>query len=241
MRYSSYPPDRVRCPRRATTRSEDSPCRGSRFPRRDGKRRWLAPLPLLLLLGGCASIAPFKGVTLHDDAVYVSDVTPIRQDKTYACGAACVAAVAAHWGVSFADFKAKYPSAASDATGADLQAMAQNLGLTAFAYQGSFDDLRDNLSKGRPMIAMIPVPLVARGGLVSSVVLNTWNEIGPRPAHWITIVGLIGRDSVVVNDPSSGPLLIRWEKFNAWWAQKGNLCVLIARNDVGDNSVGRNP
>lgn len=194
-----------------------------------------------LSLAGCASVAAFKGVTLRDDALLVSDVTPVRQDKTYACGAACVASVAAHWGVSLADFKAAIPSAASDATGADLEQMAHRLGLEAFAYEGSVDDLRDNLAQGRPIIAMIPLPLMPRGGFVTAAVLNAWNEIGPRPAHWVTVVGLIGRQHVIVDDPTSGPLLVDAEKFRAWWAEKQNLCVLIARSAAPATTVGFNP
>ncbi len=202
-------------------------------------RLWLL-LPLAGL-SGCVSVAHFGGVTLNDDALYVSGVPPVRQDKAHACGAACVAAVSAHWGVSLAAFKAAFPQAPGDATGADLQAMAEKLGLQAFAYTGSMDDLRENLAAGRPVIAMIPVPLIANGGLVFEGLLSLWNQIGPRPRHWVVVVGLIGRDAVIIDDPLSGPLRVRQDQFRRWWARNENLCVLIAAPAEGPGPVGLSP
>jgi len=190
-------------------------------------------LPLVLLLaGGCASVAPFRGLPLGDPAVYVSGVTPIRQDASYACGAACVAAVAAHWGVDLAEFVSAHPRQADDATAADLQALAEKLGLQAFAYQGSMDDLEDNLRKGRPLIVMIPVPLTASVGPVAGLLLNAWNRFGSRPAHWVVVVGFAEKQ-MILHDPASGPLRVRRGTFAEWWAQEGNRCVLIAAADGG--------
>jgi predicted double-glycine peptidase len=179
-------------------------------------------------LSGCASVGHFTGLRLNDDAVYVGDVTPVRQDQDHACGPACVAAVASHWGISFAAFKAAQPRMPEDATGHDLEALAGRLGLQAFAYRGSMDDLRQNLASGRPMIVMLPMPMMPRGGWLTETVLNLWNEMGPRPAHWVVVVGAIRHQQLIIDDPASGPMLVREEKFVAWWAQKENLCVLIA-------------
>jgi ABC-type bacteriocin/lantibiotic exporter with double-glycine peptidase domain len=194
------------------------------------KRRVFLLAPVALL-AGCASVAPFTGVRLHDDALWVSDVPPVRQDPTHACGAACVAAVAAHWGVGLAEFRAAIPQAPNDANADELVAMAQRLGLQAFSYEGSLDDLRENLATGRPVIVMIPLPLAPRGGLVTSALFAAWNEIGPRPPHWVTVVGLFGADRVLINDPASGPLLLDRAAFLTWWARERNICVLIAKTD----------
>lgn len=189
-------------------------------------------LGLLLLcslgVGGCASVGQFKGLTLDADSVYVSGVTPVRQDRNYACGAACFAAVASHWGVDLADFKAKHPRLPADLTGRDLQQLAGEFGLQAIVFRGSIGDLQQNLADGRPVIVMIPMPLVAKGGLATNLLLNAWNEIGPRPPHWVVVVGMVKDRHVIVDDPASGPLLVRREEFEKWWAQKENLCVLIA-------------
>ena len=181
-----------------------------------------------LLAGGCASVGQFKGLPLRDSGVYVSGVPPVRQDQDYACGPACLAAVAAHWGVSLADFTARHPRLPADTTGGDLQKLAGDLGLQAVAYRGSLEDLRQNLDAGRPVIVMIPMPLVARGGLVADLILNAWNAAGPRPAHWVVVLGMTGDGRLIVHDPASGPLWVKREDFEEWWAQKDHLCVLVA-------------
>lgn len=136
-------------------------------------------------LGGCASVTTFRGIALDDESVYLSGLPPIKQDEHYACGAACVAAVAAYWNVSPAEFRAKHPQLPTDATGRDLQVLAEGLGLQAFAYRGSMDDLAENLRKGRPLIVMIPQPLPPSGEWTAALVLNAWNQRAPgRPIGW---------------------------------------------------------
>lgn len=193
-------------------------------------RRALAPVLLgaALFAGGCATVAPFKGLTLREDSVYVGDVPLVRQDRDYACGPACLAAVAAHWGVSLADFTARHPRLPVDTTGAELAKLAEELGLQAVAYRGSWDDLRENLGAGRPLIVMIPMPLIARGGLVSDLILNAWNAAGPRPAHWVVVVGVTADGRVIIDDPASGPLQLRRGDFEQWWARQDHRCVLVA-------------
>jgi ABC-type bacteriocin/lantibiotic exporter with double-glycine peptidase domain len=192
--------------------------------------RSLRPFLLLpvLLLGGCASVAPFKGLTFREDSTFVNGVPPVQQDKTHACGPACVAAVAAHWGVALATFKSSHPFLPDDASGQDLQTLAEKLGLQAFAYRGSIDDLHDNLSKGRPLIVMIPKPIIGGSGLVTKPLLNFWNDYGPRPPHWVVAVGFVKNQKVIINDPASGPLIVNQTTFEKWWAKNDNLCVLIA-------------
>lgn len=180
-----------------------------------------------VLLGGCSSVASFKGLPLGEDAVYVNGVTPIRQDGDYTCGPACVAAVATHWGVSPAQFKASAAPSPGDSTARDLQALATRLGLVAFVYGGSMDDLRDNLGKGRPVIAMISMPLPPQGDLVTAGLLAAWNEVGPRPAHWVVVVGMIGRKWVILDDPASGPLAVKADRFEKWWKQRDSVAVLV--------------
>ncbi|HZP61635.1 MAG TPA: cysteine peptidase family C39 domain-containing protein [Opitutaceae bacterium] len=205
--------------------------------------RWAAGwwLPVPLLLGACASVVPFTGMPLGKEGLYVSGVTPIRQDKTYSCGPACVAAVATHWGVDPAQFESKAPPLGSDTTARDLTALAGDLGLQAFAYTGSLDDLFDNLRQGRPVIAMIPMPLPPKGDLITAQMLELWNEIGPRPAHWVVVVGTIGREWIVIDDPASGPLAVKTGRFQQWWARQQNLSVLIAGTAMPPAALGSNP
>jgi predicted double-glycine peptidase len=194
-----------------------------------------------LLLGGCSSVASFKGLPLSEDAVYVNGVTPIRQDHDFTCGPACLAAVATHWGVSPAQFKAGAGAAPRDFTARDLQGLAARLGLQAFVYAGSMEDLRDNLGKGRPVIAMISMPLPPEGDLITAEVLALWNEVGPRPAHWVVVVGMIGQKWVILDDPASGPLVVRADRFQKWWAQRDSVALLVTAAGPGGSPVSLNP
>jgi len=187
---------------------------------------WL--LLCTLLLGGCSTVTSFKGITLDDETIYVCGLPPIRQDKNYACGPACVAAVSAFWNVPLADFRTKFPSLTTDTTGQDLQRLGKDLGLQAFAYRGSLVDLKDNLRQGRPIIVMIPQPLVPDSGLISMALLNAWDNWGPKPNHWVVVVGLTMDKDVIIHDPDSGPMVVKLDAFQKWWKQKENLTVLLA-------------
>ena len=47
-------------------------------------------------------------------------------------------------------------------------------------------------------------------------------------AHWVVAVGIAKNKAVIIHDPYSGPLVVKSETFQAWWAKKGDLAVLIA-------------
>lgn len=183
----------------------------------------------VLFLGGCTSVRSFRGLSLTGDGLYVSGLPPVRQDKTYACGPACVAAVAAYWGVGFAEFKAKCATAPQDTTGPDLRTMAESLGLRALVFQGSFADLQDNLRQGRPVIVMIPQPpdpALRQAGLIGALALAVSEHVS-HPSHWVVVIGMAGDQQVIVHDPAAGPLQIKSDVFQEWWRRMNNLCVLI--------------
>jgi len=185
-------------------------------------------ISLIILGGGCASVAPFNGLAIEDKSVYVSGVPPIRQDKHYACGAACLAAVAAYWNIPLQTFRQKRAQMPENATAADLQAVALELGLQAFSYRGSMDDLQENLHKGRPLIVMIPQPIVPSGRVVGETLINVWNQWGPKPAHWVVVLGLEQENAVIIDDPEAGFIKIKRPLFQAEWIKKSNLTVLVA-------------
>lgn len=180
------------------------------------------------VLAGCASVAPFRGLTVEDDSIYVAGLPPIHQDKNYSCGAACVAAVANYWNVSPRQFRSKCPRWPENTTGDDLQRLAEDLDLSGFVYRGSMEDLRDNLGKGRPLIVMIPQPVVPGGGLVSVTLFNAWNRWGHKPSHWVVVLGLTKSNDVIIQDPESGETVINGRSFEKWWAKKSYLTVLIS-------------
>jgi predicted double-glycine peptidase len=200
--------------------------------RPSGKQRrrwpWLAA-PLALLLTGCVSVSSFEGLPLSGDDIYLAGIPPVRQDERYACGEACLAAVAAYWEVPLAAFREKFSSLPREASGPGLQAQAEALGLQAVVYRGSVDDLRDNLQKGRPLIVMIPKPVspaMPPGGLLGRLARSI-SEHAPHPPHWVIVLGVRRDGAVILHDPASGPLTIQQPKFVADWAAEGNACVLV--------------
>lgn len=189
----------------------------------------LCLLIVSLSLGGCASVSTFKGMAIDDDGIFVCGLPPIKQDDHYACGAACAVAVATFWNVPLAEFREKHPIMTADMTGHDLQVLGEELGLRAFAYRCSMEDLQENLRKGRPMIVMIPQPLIPSGNLASALLFNAWNKWGCKPAHWVVVVGIDRNKNVIMHDPASGPLMMKAETFRLWWDEKNNLSVLYVR------------
>ena len=173
----------------------------------------------------------FKGIAIDEESVYVSGLPPIKQDNHYACGAACVAAVAAFWSVPLAEFRAKHPLMPAYMTGQELGVLGEEMGLRTFVYRGSMDDLKENLRQGRPLIVMIPQPLIPGGDLTSALLLNAWNQWGPKPAHWVVVMGIAKNKAVIIHDPASGPMVVKMAAFQEWWEQKGNLTVLLAASD----------
>jgi hypothetical protein len=184
-----------------------------------------------LLLGGCASVRTFRGISLADGSVYINGVPPVMQDREHSCGHACLAAVAAYWGTGLDRFRQVLPGALpAESSGAHLQSEAEALGLEAFVYRGSIPDLERNLLQGRPLIVMVPLPVDPQGfpgGLVGTVA-NSLSASLPRPAHWIVLLGENPRGDFICHDPRSGPLLFSRERFASDWARMDNTCVLIA-------------
>ena len=50
----------------------------------------------------------------------------------------------------------------------------------------------------------------------------------PKPNHGMVVVGLTKDKSVLLHDPASGPMVVKPEAFQTWWAKKDNLTVLLA-------------
>jgi predicted double-glycine peptidase len=183
-----------------------------------------------VLLCGCTAVTAFRGIPLDGDNLYVSGLPPIRQNKQYACGPACVAAVAAYWGVGLTEFKSRCPVTPRDTTASDLKVMAEALGLRAFVVEASFADLEDNLRQGRPVIVMItqpPDPMMRQAGVIGAMGLALSEHL-THPPHWVVVLGCAGGKEVIIHDPASGLLQVKREIFEKWRKRMGNVSVLIA-------------
>jgi ABC-type bacteriocin/lantibiotic exporter with double-glycine peptidase domain len=198
-----------------------------------GRSRTAARALIALLaawtLAGCSSVRTYKGFPLGGEGVYLGGVPALRQDARYACGATCLAAVAVYWGVSLDACRDKCSRLPQESSGAELQALAGDLGLQAFAFHGSEADLRANLQRGRPLIVMLPKPidpLLPPGGPLGNVLRAAGAKL-PHPPHWVIVLGYTAAGDIILHDPDSGPLQMGKKAFSRDWAKMGHECVLV--------------
>ncbi len=164
-----------------------------------------------LLLGVCGVLwaADSPGVWL--------DVPFVKQEKN-GCGAASLAMVMQYW-------QAQRGQPANDASDAsqiqrtlysakahgiyapDMEHYLQEKGFRTFTIRGEWEDLKQHLGKGRPLIvALKPVS----GGAL----------------HYVVVAG-VGPEMVLVNDPAQRKLLPQDQSsFEREWSATGNWTLL---------------
>lgn len=145
------------------------------------------------------------------------DVPFVKQDKN-ACGAASVAMVMQYWqrqqgrspnSISDAEQiqRAIYSRDARGIYASDLQQYFNHHGYRAFAFRGEWDDLRQNLAKGRPLIVALKP---GRGD----------------PLHYVVVTGLDPMQ-VLTNDPAQRKLLKQdRSEFEKQWRGTDNWTLL---------------
>ena len=108
----------------------------------------------------------------------------------------------------------------------DLERYLRDTGFRVFALRGEWSDLRDHLSKGRPLILSI-------------------EPGGPHaPLHYVVATGMDWqRDAVFVNDPARGKLLRieRAEFEKEWQAAKNYLLLAVPASAPADGSGSAPP
>jgi ABC-type bacteriocin/lantibiotic exporter with double-glycine peptidase domain len=167
---------------------------------------------VLLLASGALLAASPAGVWL--------DVPFIAQPKN-GCGAASMAMVMEYWErdlhrphSSRADVetiqRALYSKRARGIFASSMERYFQEEGYRTFAIRGEWQDLKENLSKGRPLIVSL-------------------EPAGPRdPLHYVVVAGLDWQNNFVfVNDPAQRKLLrISRAEFEKEWHAVGNWTLL---------------
>jgi len=167
----------------------------------------------VLLLGACGSLlaADFPGVWL--------DVPFVKQEKD-GCGAASIAMVMQYWqaqhgqpvnGASDASQiqRTLYSAKAHGIYASDMERYLQEKGFRTFTIRGEWEDLKQHLEKGRPLI--VALKPVSSGAL-----------------HYVVVTG-VGPEMVMVNDPAQRKLLQQDQSsFEREWsaAEKWTLLAL---------------
>jgi ABC-type bacteriocin/lantibiotic exporter with double-glycine peptidase domain len=160
-----------------------------------GGNHWTTPVrTILILLGVCGMLlaADLPGVWL--------DVPFVKQEKD-GCGAASIAMVMQYWqyqqGMPAGQYsdaiqiqRALYSPKARGIYALDMERYFREKGFRTFTIRGEWEDLRQHLDKGRPLI----VALKPAGGGTS--------------LHYVVVTGLDQEQGVVmVNDPAQRKLL----------------------------------
>jgi predicted double-glycine peptidase len=173
------------------------------------------------LLGFCCVLlaADLPGVWL--------DVPFVKQEKD-GCGAASIAMVMQYW-------QAQQGGPANDASDAsqiqrvlysakahgiyasDMERYFQENGFRTFTIRGEWEDLKQHLDKGRPLIvALKPValkPIALKPGSAGAL-------------HYVVVAGL-GPDTVTINDPAQRKLLQQDRpSFDREWSAAGKWMLL---------------
>jgi ABC-type bacteriocin/lantibiotic exporter with double-glycine peptidase domain len=173
--------------------------------------RILSYTAVMMLACGFWCVAEPSGVWL--------DVPFVKQAKN-GCGAASIAMVMQFWqrqqgrspdNASDAREieKALYSSRAHGIYASDLERYLRAQGFRAFAFEGTRDDLRQHLEKGRPLIVALKLA-------------------GQAPLHYVVVVGLDPENQLIlVNDPAERKLLKREQaNFEKEWRGAGNWALL---------------
>jgi uncharacterized protein YvpB len=171
----------------------------------------------VVLLGLCGALlaADLPGVWL--------DVPFVKQEKD-GCGAASIAMVMQYWqaqqGQPANDSsdapqiqRTLYSAAAHGIFASDMERYFQENRFRTFTIRGEWEDLKQHLDKGRPLIvALKPVPLKpASGGAL----------------HYVVVTGL-GPEMVMVNDPAQRKLLQQDRpSFEREWSAAGKWTLLV--------------
>lgn len=147
------------------------------------------------------------------------DVPFVKQEKD-GCGAASIAMVMQYWlkqqpstevsGDPTAIQRALYSKEGRGIYASDLQRYFQEHGFRTFAFQGTWEDLKQQLEKGRPLIVALK-PAQRSADL-----------------HYVVVAGLDWEQNIVlVNDPAERKLLKQERSsFERQWSAAGKWTLL---------------
>jgi ABC-type bacteriocin/lantibiotic exporter with double-glycine peptidase domain len=139
---------------------------------------------------------------------------PFVPQERDTCGPAALAMVLRFWGrsVSHDDLAAELDARElRGVAGSRLAEAARSRGLTAIAYRGDAEQLRDYVGKGRPLVV-------------------AW-DMGRGRFHNVVVVGFDGED-VVVHDPAKGASrTVKRSTFEERWSGAGYWTLLVMPAD----------
>lgn len=179
------------------------------------------PQSLALFLAVC--VVAGLGATAETAGIWL-DVPFVKQEQS-GCGAACISMVMRYWSrnggavaSASADAariqRALYSGGAEGIGAADMERYLQDEGFRTFAFKGAWADLKQHLSKGRPLIVSLR------------------NNGRGAAFHCVVVAGLDWqRDLIMMNDPARRKLLqLDRPTFERAWSGAGHWTILALPN-----------
>jgi predicted double-glycine peptidase len=172
-----------------------------------------------MTLSFLAAFAQAAGAPRERAGIWL-DVPFVKQSED-GCGSASIAMLLRYWGAhgmeippSRADAEAiqkeLYSREAHGIFASDMERYLRESGFREFAVSGEWDDLRQHLKQGRPLIVSIQP---GKAG---------------APLHYVVVTGMdFEHEAVFVHDPARGKLLrIEREEFEKEWIAAKNWMLL---------------
>ena len=165
-------------------------------------RAWLSLVFVALLAAtGCrlsytGGAKPVNASQLDGEWLRATSTPVVKQREQKDCGLAALAMVAGAWGQQWTvpDLRRQVQMTDKGVKLGALRDIARERGLEAYAISGNFQDLRRELSKGRPVLVGLQLPFEQRRAL----------------QHYEVVVAMNPRDGRVITlDPATGKYLQR--------------------------------
>ena len=170
-----------------------------------------------LALAGCyrgsARSISANDVSRQDGWTLVKDVPLIRQSSEHGCGAAALAMVLQHWGVtsSDSDVARDIPGGEQGIPAGSLRDLARQKGLRAFLVRGAESDLTREVALDRPVLV----------GLVQRYTSRSYS-------HYEVVVGINQRTRrILMLDPGRGMREDDFDAFAIEWEGAGRLTLVV--------------
>ncbi len=176
---------------------------------------YCCPFFLLASCSGIGNDAFLKDLRENPDAGRLIGSVPFFYDEGIMCGPASVAGVISFWGMETTIEEAKKEVFNADVKGAlpiDLFLYAKKKGLDAAYMRGGIPELKENISKGIPLILFVDLGI----------------NIYPK-RHYMVAVGYNDRlKSVMVNSGGQKGLVMGYEELISVW-RKTDFSMLIIK------------
>jgi ABC-type bacteriocin/lantibiotic exporter with double-glycine peptidase domain len=173
--------------------------------------------------GSARSISAERASALAADPAwtFVRDVPFVAQRSDADCGPAALAMVLQHFGVrtTLTELVVRDPPHDGGVRAGDLRDVAREKGLSAFVVAGTFDDLFEQLGRGRPVLVGLAMPITG----------------GRALAHYEVVVAIDRRDRRLLTlDPARGLREDSLAGFAREWAPTGQVTLIVFRPEPAD-------